>query len=51
MDRKIIRLVIAIIWIIAGIALLFNNNIPYAIFSFILGLAFIYFAFASKNTK
>lgn len=51
MNRQIFRIALAIIWILAGIVLIFNKNWPYAIFSFILGVVFIYYAFASKNTK
>lgn len=51
MNRKVLRIIIAVIWFAVAILSYTRNEMPYTIISAIVGLLFLVFAFKTDETS
>lgn len=51
MNRKVLRIIIGLIWIVVAILSYSRNEIPFTIISAIVGIVFLVFAFKTDETN
>ncbi|MFO3665670.1 hypothetical protein ACCQ41_05370 [Anaerococcus sp. ENR0831] len=51
MNRKVLRIIIAVIWFAVAILSYTRNEIPYTIISAVVGVLFLVFAFKTDETN
>ncbi|WP_394022556.1 hypothetical protein ACF3NF_05740 [Anaerococcus martiniensis] len=51
MNRKVLRIILAVIWFAVAILSYTRNEIPFAIIGAILGIIFLVFAFKTDETN
>ena len=51
MNRKVLRIILAVIWFVVAILSYTRNEIPFTIIGAILGIIFLVFAFKNDETN